>query len=214
MSDVLLMKLGKLDKQAICAVQPSFDELKSSNYKDGAYRFRKYSKLAFAKGQLTVLPSDGFVQTGKLNEFQGDVLRCYENLSEQTVQSDGFGQICHAFVKACNLPSNCQLEVHQMRIIAQDNSTPAEATPEGVHQDGFDFVGVFTIARHNQQGGALMLWQHKTDDTPLACVSPEPADYCIINDRTLWHSASSVSIANKDDVGYWDLFVVTANRPN
>lgn len=43
-----------------------------------------------------------------------------------------------SFADYADLPENVEIEVHQMRIIAKSAAEAAVATPEGVHQDGFD----------------------------------------------------------------------------
>lgn len=212
MSDALLLQMGNLPADTMQPLKPFFDELKPSSYKDGAYRLRKYSKIYSDNGKLAILPNQSFMQTGNINEFQGGVVRTYDDISTQVLSSEGFGGIVKAFIKAGELPADGQIEVHQMRIIAKDDSE-VPAAPEGIHQDGFDFVGVFTVGRHNLTGGELLVWQDKNADAPISQISPSAGDYCIVNDQTLWHSASAIHAKDKSDVGYWDLFVLTANKP-
>lgn len=213
-TQTLLMHLGALQPDSVISLHPSFDELTPSRYKDGEYRLRRYSKICFDHGRVSVLPAEAFVQSGDINEFQGDVVRVYDNLSDQALHSQGMAQICQSFIDACELPSVCQIEIHQMRIIAKQDSAPAESAPEGIHQDGFDYVGVFTIQRYNQSGGELMIWRDKQSPKPVSTLTPKAGEYCIVNDRTLWHSASAVAVGDQDQVGYWDLLVLTANNPN
>ena len=67
------------------------------------------------------------------------------------------------------------------------------------------------MTRQNVVGGELLLWENKTDDKPLAKLTPERGDFCVLNDKTLWHSAGNVA-PKTDGKAYWDLFVLTANR--
>lgn len=202
---------GQLSLDPNAALSASFDTLTPSTYKDGSYRLRRYSCLDYDQNKktATLKQAKAFVQSDNLNEFQGNVAREYDDLTDASLACDDFVAMVDAFAKTADLPDICEIEIHQMRIIAKDGE--ALATPEGIHQDGFDYVGVFTIARQAMSGGHLMLWQNKNDSTPLATLDPQAGDFCVLNDRTLWHSASSV--ARQDDrAGYWDLFVLTANK--
>lgn len=203
---------GKLPIGADNAVVNSFDSLTPSQYKDGSYRLRRYSNFDYNQDNKTVQlrANEAFVQSDELNQFQGNVARQYDDLTADTINAPEFIAMLDAFCKSADLPSSSKIEIHQMRIIAKDNAD-AVATPEGIHQDGFDVVGVFTMARQNVKGGELMLWQHKTDDKPLATLVPERGDFCVLNDKTLWHSAGNVT-PKTDGKAYWDLFVLTANR--
>ncbi|OOR93087.1 hypothetical protein B0181_00855 [Moraxella caviae] len=207
----MFLHAGALADGAVDSIQADFDKLKPSAYKDGAFRYRKYSKVRLDDGAVSLLPSEAFVQTGDINRFQGDVARTYDDLSGELLNSQGFQSICAEFATVCKLPAQSTMEVHQMRIIAQAGTDSVEAAPEGIHQDGFDFVGVFTIARHNHTGGELLVWRSQHDDSPLTRLNLIAGEFCIVNDKSLWHSASSLSAINGDDVGYWDLFVLTAS---
>lgn len=194
------------------AVVHSFNTLTVSPYKDGQYRLRRYSCFSFNRENhdIVLTTNDGFVQSGQFNEFQGGMLRSYDDLTEATFQSPLFIDMVSKFAEIARLPQLVKIEVHQMRIIAKE-SADAVATPEGIHQDGFDFIGVFTINRHNVKGGDLLLWQNKHDDEPLTVLSPMVGDFCVLNDKLLWHSATNV-VPLEQGTAYWDLFVMTANQ--
>lgn len=195
------------------AIAASFDTLKPSNYKDGSFRLRRYSRFDFDKHtqKLDLKANTAFSQDDSLNHFQGNVARTYEDLTADTYQSQSFVNLIDNFVTTTKLPDNCLIEVHQIRIIAKDGNTKAAAAPEGIHQDGFDYVGVVTINRQHVSDGELCLWHSPQDDKPIAKLNPEVGDICIVNDQKLWHSASDITIDGAD-MGYWDLFVFTAHH--
>lgn len=206
-------KISRLDLSESSAVIASFDSLKPSAYKDGAYRLRRYSTFVYDQNnkQAILQASSAFVQADELNSFQGNVAREYDDLTQETIQSKDFLRMMDVFADEVNLPQRCTIEVHQMRIVAKNAGESAIATPEGIHQDGFDYVGVFTINRKNVSGGQLLIWQNRDDSEPLAMLDPKIGDYCLINDKNLWHSATNVT-AEKAGEGYWDLFVLTAHE--
>lgn len=205
---------GCLTASEAADLQPSFHTLAPSAYKDGAYRLRRYSKFHYRQsdGLIELQANSQFVQSGDLNRFQGNVARSYDDLTADTIASAGFAAMFRRFAETAGLPEQAEIEVHQMRIVAKNAAQAAESTPEGIHQDCFDRIGVFTVARRNAEGGELYLWCRRDDDTPLAACLPQAGDFCILNDRLLWHSASPVSTRSEAEAGYWDLFVLTANQ--
>lgn len=192
----------------------SFHTLKPSEYKDGSFRLRRYSTFDYRRssGEAVLQANSQFVQGDDLNTFQGNVARTYDDLIDDTIASEGFAEMMRCFAEEADLPEQTKIEVHQMRIVAKNADQAAESTPEGIHQDGFDRIGVFTVARQNAEGGDLYLWRNKNDAEPLASCTPQAGDFCVLNDKLLWHSASPVRSADAAEQGYWDLFVLTANR--
>lgn len=190
----------------------SFDSLTPSAYKDGSYRLRRYSVFHYDKlaKMVSKQPHEAFVQDDSLNKFQGNVTRDYDDLTDATIADAEFIAMLDAFATTANLPDVSKIAIHQMRIIAKDCDANAVATPEGIHQDGFDYIGVFTTRRHNVAGGELYVWQDKTDAVPIATLDPKAGDYCVLNDKQLWHSAGDVAPAQAGQ-GFWDLFVLTAH---
>lgn len=207
----LTYHIDTLPLTSVSAMLASFDTLTPSDYKDGSYRLRRYSVFEYDRQahKLVKQANTAFVQDDSLNEFQGNVARHYDDLTDATITDVDFGRMMATFAKVTNLPPLSQIAVHQMRILAKDADNNAVATPEGIHQDGFDYVGVFTMARHNVTGGELFIWQNKTDDAPMAMFDPSAGDFCVINDKQLWHSAGDVT-PKQSGQGYWDLFVLTA----
>ncbi|MGR5542063.1 2OG-Fe dioxygenase family protein, partial [Vibrio campbellii] len=95
--------------------------------------------------------------TDQINHFQGNVVRQFEPLLPQTLSSPGFLEMCELFVETNLLVEGQEIEVHQMRIAAVYDET--QVAPEGVHQDGFDYIALIGIDRHNIVGGEVLLYQ-------------------------------------------------------
>nr|UOP05146.1 2OG-Fe dioxygenase family protein [Conchiformibius kuhniae] len=213
-TQVFQYQTGRLDAADAAELGASFHTLQPSAYKDGAFRLRRYSTFRYCRrsGDIRLQANSQFVQGEDLNAFQGNVARTYDDLTAQTVASNGFAAMMRRFAEKADLPEQAHIEVHQMRIVAKNGAQAAESTPEGIHQDGFDRIGVFTVARHNAEGGELYLWQNKDDAEPVAACTQQAGDFCVLNDKALWHSASPVCAADAASQGYWDLFVLTVNR--
>lgn len=193
------------------AMQADFDTLKPSEYKDGGYRLRRYSTFEYDKNtrNLHKNPPKAFVQSDTLNTFQGNVARQYDDLTDSLWQSDAFLAMIDTFAEQGGLDDVSHIEVHQIRVRSTSNTEPTLTAPEGVHQDGFDRIGMCIINHHNIEGADLLVYDNKTDTTPKAVVKPSAGAFCVLDDSVLWHDATPI-ISKTDGEGYWDLFVLTA----
>lgn len=202
-----LLELGQLTQQSVDMLAPSFNTLPPSPYLDGAFRLRRYSHFNFVENKLTQLPTKAFVQSGDINEFQGNVERTYPEIEDQIINSDAFVEMFRRFKDMAGVNDETPIEVHQMRIIV-NNSAKTEAAPEGVHQDGFDRLAVFVIDRNNINGGEIRVHTAKDAD-PFVSHAFDNGEFVVLNDDRFWHSAAAIEAANDADA-HMDVFVLTA----
>lgn len=209
-----LCHADKFAPELVRSVQADFDTLKPSQYKDGSYRLRRYSKITYDQNTKNIhLHKDSkFVQSGELNKFQGGVVRAYDDLTDELLNNPAFTQILHTFATVGELPTTCDIEIHQMRIVAKNATTPSITTPEGIHQDGFDRIGMITVSYHNVAGGELHIYESNQKEALLKTVPSEEGAYCVMSDAKLWHYAGELIAKTDSDKGYWDLFVLTAHN--
>ncbi|ANB92383.1 hypothetical protein MOVS_01635 [Moraxella ovis] len=195
----------------IASLRSDFDSLTPSLYKDGSYRLRRYSKFTYNQDSqdIELIRGSQFVQSSELNKFQGDVVRQYDDVSDELLQTEGFLTIVDTFANQGGLPNDATIEIHQMRIVSKDPAKPTITTPEGLHQDGFDRIGMFTVSRQDVAGGDLCAYQTNNPDSMLVRLPSETGVYCVMDDSELWHYASELSTTGES--GFWDLFVLTAN---
>jgi len=204
-----LLTLDRLSPQAVVDLAPSFESLPQTDHKDGQYRLRRYSliELMLEPKAFKELSVDTFMQTDKYNEFQGNVDRRFENLEPDVLHGEGMKEAVYRFRMLNNLPMGTLVDIHQMRVITLYEDTPV--SPEGVHRDGYDCIMMLGIARHNVEGGNLLVYQEKDGDhfmsLPLTAGS-----MVIINDRELWHNAQAIQSQDKSQDGYVDAFIMTA----
>nr|MBC8410515.1 2OG-Fe dioxygenase family protein [Paracoccaceae bacterium] len=165
-----LMQLNQLDKEAIKTVRASFDNLPETDHKDGKYRLRRYSRVelrttfwnAGEDVEIVDLKVGGFNQSSDYNLHQGNKLRLFENLEEETINSRGFKEICLEFKKANDLEDGVEVDVHQLRVVTLDEfDNTAPVAPEGIHQDGYDYIAMVGIQRNNIKGGELQAYPDK-----------------------------------------------------
>lgn len=161
----------------------------------------------FKNDCLTRLATKPFVQDASINHFQGNVERTYPEIQDSTVQDSGFLALFEHFQKMADIADGSTIEVHQMRIFADHHAV--EVAPEGVHQDGFDRVGIYIIQRHNIEGGEVSVHPDEAADA-IVKAPLDHGEFVVINDRKFYHYASPIEPSDGRH-GYMDAFVLTAN---
>ncbi|MGR5145353.1 2OG-Fe dioxygenase family protein [Photobacterium alginatilyticum] len=204
------LQLTQLSGQAVNDLSPSFDFLPQTDHADGQYRLRRYSVVKLKQGNVEHLAARHFVQSGDINTFQGNVSRSFETLEESILRSDGLREMCGVFKQANALDDEQEIEIHQIRISAIEEETLV--APEGVHQDGFDHLAVIGIGRHNIEGGEFLVYREQ-HELPFLNMALKQGEVAILADSQLWHNARPIKAVKKDELGYLDLFVLTAKEP-
>lgn len=201
------LEIGQLTKESVNHLVPSFEHLPDNPYADGSYRLRRYSRFVFRDDSLQRLPTKAFVQDASINHFQGDVERIYPEIEQQTVTDPAFLELFEHFQKMADIGDGSTIEVHQMRIFADHHQV--DVAPEGVHQDGFDRIGIYVIQRHNISGGEVSI--HTAESSPAMMKHPlNNGEFVVLNDRRFYHYASPIKPID-GELGYMDAFVLTAN---
>ena len=187
---------------------PSFDHLPVDPYIKGSFRRRRFSRFTGTPANLHRLEHKYFVQSSKINQLAGDIKRDFPELDDDLKDLSEFQRIVDAFVDFSKIdPMVTEMGVHQIRIVASKHEQ-GEPAPEGIHQDGFDFVGIFCIKRQGISGGETHLYREKTG-APIFDKVLQPAEFVMVNDRTLFHYASAI-MPTGDEEGVRDVFVITA----
>ncbi len=187
---------------------PSFDSLPVDPYIKGTFRRRRFSRFTGAPSSLQRLEHKYFIQSSKINKLAGDIKRDFPELDGDLKDLPEFQRIVDAFVDFSKIdPMVTEMGVHQIRIVASKNEQ-GEPAPEGIHQDGFDFVGIFCIKRDSISGGETHLYREK-EGAPIFDKVLQPGEFVMVNDRTLFHYASAIAPTGDTD-GVRDVFVITA----
>ena len=203
--DYKLQMLSALDTDS---VNPFFDNLPVDPYIQGSFRRRRFSRFTGTPGNLHRLEHKYFVQSTKVNQLAGGIKRDFPELEDSLLELDAFQTVVASFIDFSKIdPMVTEMGIHQIRIVASRNET-GEPAPEGIHQDGFDFVGIFCIKRDGISGGETHLYRAK-DQPPIFDKVLVPGEFVMVNDRTLYHYASAVAPTGDAD-GVRDVFVLTA----
>jgi hypothetical protein len=203
--DYKLQMLAGLDTACF---EPYFDNLPVDPYIQGHFRRRRFSRFTGTPENLHRLEHKYFVQSAQINKLAGGIKRDFPELDDCLLEVGEFQRLIAAFIDFSKIdPLVREMGVHQIRIVASRNEQ-GEPAPEGIHKDGFDFVGIFCIKRQAISGGETHLYRAK-DQPPIFDKILQPGEFVMVNDRTLYHYASPVAPTG-DGPGTRDVFVITA----
>ncbi|WP_185067056.1 2OG-Fe dioxygenase family protein [Vibrio ponticus] len=203
------LQITSLSGDAINQLSPSFESLPKTDHADGQYRLRRYSVIKFVDNQVVVTGKNDFVQSDRINRFQGNIVRQFEPLLESTLLGEGMRELCQLFVNKNALPNGQEIEIHQIRIATVYDET--QVAPEGVHQDGFDHIALIGIGRRNIVGGEIMLYSD-SNEAPFFRKVLQNGEVAMLADKELWHNACPIRAVENGKEGFMDLFVLTAKE--
>jgi hypothetical protein len=185
---------------------PFFNDLPVDPYLTGGYRFRRLSHFQIADDCLVKLPHRRLFQSKKYNPLLGDVVREYEELDDRLVESEDFQKIVWEFFQFCQLCTGVnEVAVHQIRTTAsaQQSGNPA---PEGIHRDGVDLVGIFSVNRADIEGANTHLYKEKKGE-PAFSKFLNPGEFLVFRDDQYFHYTTPIHSTAAQ--GVRDVFVLT-----
>ena len=203
--DYKLQMLSELHPERFASY---FDNLPVDPYIKGTFRRRRFSRFTGTPENLQRLEHKYFVQSAAVNQLAGGIKRDFPELEEALTETPEFQQLVASFIDFTKIdPMVTEMGVHQMRVVASRDEQ-GEPAPEGIHKDGFDFVGIFCINRDGVSGGETRLYRDKEGQAIFDKVL-QPGEGVVVNDRELFHYASAVA-PTRDVQGVRDVFVITA----
>ena len=209
LNDYVLEMIDALDLERLKA---SFNNLPADPYIADNYRFRRLSSFEIIDNHLVKLPHSCLFQSKEYNPLVGDIVRDFAELEQNLIELPDFQTIVLEFYELCQRCSNVSLakaneiSVHQIRTIADPQKTGHPA-PEGIHRDGVDLVGIFSIGRDKIQGAATSLYKYK-NSKPIFNRILDPGEFIVFNDSQFFHFTSTIK-ATTSEVGTRDVFVLT-----
>jgi hypothetical protein len=202
-----LFTLRKVNSINIEGFKPFFSNMPVDPYIKGNYRSRRLSRFTVSENQLIKLPHGYLFQSKKYNPLVGDIKREYAELDDALIQLDIFRNLVLAFSDSCKLHPEAEIGVHQIRTICSSDNLGNPA-PEGIHQDGTDFIGIFSVDRENIQGGETHLYTAKKEK-PVFSKVLNPGELLLVNDHDFFHFTTPIKPQN-DAQGSRDVFVLTS----
>ncbi len=178
----------------------------------GEYRERRYSVIEYqhARRQFAVSQDQNHYQATNYNALNGGVQRIYSPFEASTLANPVLGGLLsYATKHVLELygESDWRIESHQFRILASPE-IPGKPTPEGIHQDGVDYVFVAMIDRHNVMGGISKVYAR--DGKLLDSFKMRrPLDVLHLNDELVYHYVTPVKPLWEDLPAWRDVLVLT-----
>lgn len=210
--DLLRMPVLNLDPELFDSFQKlPVDQFLNTN-EPFQYRFRRYGSGSIKNLQVSWDEQQTcFLQNENLNNYAGGVNRNFPPLEEQTkkfIIKNIITPIMYEFLPK----SDYTFGAHQIRIKANDQYMGRPA-PEGIHQDGFDYVAVCCINANNVTGGDSILVDVNDYNKKLVDTELRAGEILIFNDKTFAHYASPIVPKCPGDA-YRDVIVTTYTKQN
>jgi hypothetical protein len=174
------------------------------------FRRRRYGRYYWSPGtgELVALTHEPYFQPQDENAYAGGIVRDFAPLLPDTVRNPFLAALVR-FTFAC-LPISrdrqgraWEVRVHQIRIAATREER-GEPAPEGIHQDGTDFLTLHLVRRRNIVGAESTIYD--LDRKPIASYTMrEPLDSFILEDPRIMHGVTPAYPADGNAPGVRDL---------
>jgi hypothetical protein len=176
-----------------------WDHLEQDQYlaEGGKFRLRRYGRFTWtpATGLLAPLPHEAYFQPEEENSYAGGIVRQFAPLLPDTVQNPFLHALVRSTYACLPVAGNGQdrtweVRIHQIRIVATPDE-PGLPAPEGIHQDGTDFLTLHLVRRRNVVGGESTIYS--LDRKPLRSYTlHEHLDSLILEDPRILHWVTPV----------------------
>ena len=195
----------------------SWDDLGLDTYMadGGRYRKRRHAAFRVAGTEIARKPHQPHYQSRDYNALNGGIARWFEPMTEATAASPALRAIlaaCAALFDplAPDPRPAWHVELHQFRIEARAGAE-GRPTPEGMHQDGVDWVLVLLVARENVAKGETRI--AGPDKAPLGSFTlAEPMDAAFVDDNRVFHGVTPVVPVDPAQPAHRDVLVVTFRK--
>ena len=197
----------KVNSIKLEGIKQFFADLPVDPYIKGNYRSRRLSRFIVSRDELIELPHGYFCQSKDYNPLIGGVKREFAELDDALIRLDNFKKLVLAFSDSCKLHPEAEIGVHQIRIICSPKNYGNPA-PEGIHRDGTNFIGIFSVDRENVLGGETHLYTDRKEK-PVFSKILNPGELLLVNDHEFLHFTTPIQ-PTSDREGTRDVFVLTS----
>ena len=195
----------------------SWDDLGLDTYMadGGRYRKRRHAAFAVSGAGAAQKPPQPHYQSRDYNALNGGIARWFEPILAPVAGSPAFLavlRLCHDVFDGLTPAPAWHVEAHQFRIEAKPGQA-GQPTPEGMHQDGVDWVLVLMVHRVNVESGTTSI--HALDRAPLGSFTLKaPLDAAWLDDHRVFHGVTAVRPLDPARPAHRDVLVVTFRREN
>lgn len=202
-----ILQIIKVESSLLGEIKDSFNNLPETDHADGKYRLRRYSRVHVTPAyHLINLGDDTFTQSEDYNKHQGGMARKFESIDEEVLESTALSELTAAFLTACNIHGQHEFDIHQMRVKCLGGAT--QLSPEGWHQDGYNYIAVIGVDRNNIIGGEMLLSTSKVD-APFLQATIDTGTLVVVDDSHLWHNGRSIQPIDDNKPAWMDVMVFT-----
>ena len=193
----------------------SWDDLGLDTYMADGGRYRKRRHAAFRAGPdgISRKPNQPHYQSRDYNALNGGIARWFEPMLDRAADTHAFRSIlgfCNQLFSSLTPQPAWHVEAHQFRIEARPDAA-GRPTPEGMHQDGVDWVLVLMVNRDNIAEGETSI--HGLDQHLLGSFTlREPLDSALVDDHRVFHGVTPVRALDPARPAHRDVLVVTFRR--
>ena len=197
----------KVNSIKLEGIKQFFADLPVDPYIKGNYRSRRLSRFIVSRDDLIKLPHGYFCQSKDYNPLIGGVKREFAELDDALIRLDNFKKLVLAFSDSCKLHPEAEIGVHQIRITCSPKNYGNPA-PEGIHRDGTNFIGIFSVDRENVLGGETHLYTDRKEK-PVFSKILNPGELLLVNDHEFLHFTTPIKPTSERE-GTRDVFVLTS----
>ena len=193
----------------------SWDDLGLDTYMadGGRYRKRRHAVFQATADTIRRKPAQPHYQSRDYNALNGGIARWFEPVLPEVAEGAAFQAIvrlCTRLFDGLTPAPAWHVEAHQFRIEARPGQA-GQPTPEGMHQDGVDWVLVLMIGRENIASGTTSI--HGLDRTLLGSFTLEtPMDAALLDDHRVFHGVTPVQPLDDARPAHRDVLVLTWRR--
>lgn len=218
-ADQMRAALDNSSADAWQAFAASWDDLGLDTYMadGGRYRRRRHAAFSVSSAGIRRKPHQPHYQSRDYNHLNGGIERWFAPVNEEVAD----GATMQSVLKLCFelfhevtppdvRPNSWHVEAHQFRIEAQPG-VEGRPTPEGLHQDGVDWVLVLLVRRENIDSGVTTIYD--LAKRPLGSFTlTQSLDAALVDDNRVYHGVTAVHPIDPTRPAYRDVLVVTFRR--
>lgn len=174
---------------------------------DEGFRARQYGTISYDGNNEIIYDDSGvFFQSEEINEYAGGISRQFQPIPKEELE------LIQPIIKEIEdtgfIEPNVKYEYgcHKIRVSVGDDEV-FSPTPEGYHQDGFDYVAMVCVNKKNVVGATSFV---KDIDTNRLTFQGEmqPGDMMIVDDRLVKHYVSPLFKSSWNEC-YRDMLIIT-----
>ena len=176
----------------------------------GRYRKRRHGAFQVIGSDVRRKPNQPHYQSRDYNALNGGIARWFDPMLPAIAEGPALRSIlrlCHETFGMLTAAPAWHVEAHQFRIEARQGQV-GQPTPEGLHQDGVDWVLVLMIGRMNIASGTTSI--HGLDRVLLGSFTLEqPMDAALLDDHRVFHGVTAVQPLDPSEPAHRDVLVLT-----